>query len=148
LFLLHHFHSEKLQQDTKEPVEATMESAQINNTRRFSFSFNYTVRRSWITASMYWQKKWKYLNIYNKDGWEVPSGVNNWEVHKPSNMINFSWRQEYINTKWVICRTVRSKFLLLVPARRKKKVFSEGNNFGRVRSHFNKSVINEKQKGL
>jgi hypothetical protein len=63
-------------------------------------------------------------------------------------MINFSWRQEYINTKWVICRTVRSKFLLLVPARRKKKVFSEGNNFGRVRSHFNKSVINEKQKGL
>jgi hypothetical protein len=32
-----------LQQDTKEPVEATMESAQINNTRRFSFSFNYTL---------------------------------------------------------------------------------------------------------
>lgn len=127
LFLLHHFHSEKLQQDTMEPVEATMEWAQINNpgkirnqnSRDFDSPLT-TLPGNPVSASMYWHKKWKYLNIYNKDGWEVPSGVNRWEVHKPSNMINFSWRQEYINTKWVICSTVGSKFLLLVPTIKKK----------------------------
>jgi hypothetical protein len=114
---------------------------------------------------MYLQKKWKYLNIYNKDRWDLPGRVNSREVHKPSYMINFSWRQEHINTKWIVCSTVRSKFLLLVPdtrGRKKKDIFSRNcvrshsikfkwmnidwqRIVNTVILHFIKSTINEKQ---
>uniref|UniRef100_A0A2P2JG94 Uncharacterized protein n=1 Tax=Rhizophora mucronata TaxID=61149 RepID=A0A2P2JG94_RHIMU len=57
----------------------------------------------------------KYLNIYNKNRWQISGRIHGWEFHILCYMINFSWTQEHINTKGIVSSIVRGKILLLVP---------------------------------
>ena len=58
-----------------------------------------------------------YLKIYNKNWRNFPNWINWRKFHKTCNMINFPWRQKYIDTKRMKCCIVCSVFFLFIPVK-------------------------------